>query len=402
MIIVGGTYFERCAFPEWDSLYGSGLRAAIQLSNFTPVQLYTFASPFTQRRLARLSGVYDGIDIKAYQSPFTYIFDYVHSLGAPFVETKLDSSISNIPQMQISGERLLVYGFMENAPPKSEATPKIDATWAVYDPQSSEMRFDEFGTAKHLAIVMNAAEARVWGGDGTLDDCAQTIARAQGAEVVVVKNGPYGALVYGEGSQVTRIPAYKTDRFFKIGSGDVFSSIFAYLWTSGERSPKDCATLASKATAYYVSTKQFAGSLENLRDFIEAPFADRPLKIYLAGPFFTIGERWAINDARDILRSLDVDVFSPIHDVGVGIDTEVAEADLAKLQESDLIFAIVSGGDPGTLFEVGYGTQIPKPVVAFYQNARPSDLTMLTGSGCHVHNDLGAAIYDAIWRCMSQ
>jgi nucleoside 2-deoxyribosyltransferase len=75
---------------------------------------------------------------------------------------------------------------------------------------------------------------------------------------------------------------------------------------------------------------------------------------------------------------------------------------LAKLKECDLIFAIVSGGDPGTLFEVGYAFRSDKPIMAFYQNARPSDLTMLTGSNCHVQNDLGAAIYEAIWRCMAQ
>jgi hypothetical protein len=303
MIIVGGTYFERCAFPEWDSLYGSGLRAAVQLSNFTPVQLYTFASPYTQRRLAHLAGVYDDIEIKAYPSPFTYIFDYVHSLSAPFVETQLDSSINTLSRMEVSGERLLVYGFME------DLAPKIEATWAVYDPQSSKTRFDKLGAAEHLAIVLNAAEARVWGGDGPLDDCAQRVARAQGAEVVVIKTGPYGAIVYGPDSQVTRVPAYKTDRFFKIGSGDVFSAIFSYLWTSGERSPEDCAAVASRATAYYVSTKQFADRLENLPDFTVAPFAARKIKIYLAGPFFTIGERWAINDVRDILQGLEVDVF---------------------------------------------------------------------------------------------
>ena len=42
--IVGGTYHERCVEPEWDEIFGSGLRAAAAVSSPTfPVRYTTYA-----------------------------------------------------------------------------------------------------------------------------------------------------------------------------------------------------------------------------------------------------------------------------------------------------------------------------------------------------------------------
>ena len=52
----------------------------------------------------------------------------------------------------------------------------------------------------------------------------------------------------------------------------------------------------------------------------------------------------------------------------------------------------MDGGDPGTLFEVGYATYAGLPVVALAQSTKCSDLTMLQGSpNCRVVDDFSTA-----------
>ena len=41
-------------------------------------------------------------------------------------------------------------------------------------------------------------------------------------------------------------------------------------------------------------------------------------KVYLAGPFFSMGQRWLVDEARRCLGELGMDVFSPFHDIGPG------------------------------------------------------------------------------------
>jgi len=47
-------------------------------------------------------------------------------------------------------------------------------------------------------------------------------------------------------------------------------------------------------------------------------------------------------------------VFSPYHDVGIGIGKDVAPKDIEALKRSRAVLAIIDGVDTGTIFEVGY------------------------------------------------
>lgn len=119
---------------------------------------------------------------------------------------------------------------------------------------------------------------------------------------------------------------------------------------------------------------------------------------YLAGPFFTMSQRWLVEEVRRGLRDVGLNVFSPLHDVGRGPASEVAPADLEKLEESDVVFAIMDGLDSGTVFEVGYARALKKPVYALAQETSIEDLKMIEGSGCHVHTDLVTALHHLAWR----
>jgi nucleoside 2-deoxyribosyltransferase len=121
-------------------------------------------------------------------------------------------------------------------------------------------------------------------------------------------------------------------------------------------------------------------------------------KIYLAGPFFTYAQRWLIDQIRTILHSMGLTVFSPWHDIGHGIASEVVSKDLEGLEQSQLVFAIIDGLDSGTLFEVGYAVKNGIPVIAYVQNETEESVKMLEGTGCVLEKDLTTAIYKSYWH----
>jgi nucleoside 2-deoxyribosyltransferase len=223
-----------------------------------------------------------------------------------------------------------------------------------------------------------------------------------GAEVVVIKQGSSGATVFEAGSQ-SNIPAYKTTTVWPIGSGDVFSAVFTHYWVEKKATANEAANRASLATAYYCQTQnlQIPG-IDNtnptLLEFTALQSKKHVRKnIYLAGPFFTMAERWLISESRLALRQTGNNVFSPLHDVGHGLADIVVPLDLKALDECDVVFAIVDGLDSGTLFEVGYARAKGKQVVAFVQNEAPENLKMLEGSDCIICDDFSTAIYTINW-----
>jgi hypothetical protein len=223
----------------------------------------------------------------------------------------------------------------------------------------------------------------------------------QGAEVVVIKQGTAGAPVFTADGQ-TQVPAYRTSEVWPIGSGDIFSAVFAHYWLEQLSSPAEAAATASLATAYYCQTRALPiprdpAALQALK-LEAAPIKDYIRReIYLAGPFFTMAERWLINESRHALRQSGNDVFSPLHDVGHGLATDVVPLDLQALDTCDVVFAIVDGLDSGTLFEIGYARSKGTPVVAFVQNETPGNLKMLEGSGCYISADFSTAVYAINW-----
>ena len=213
-----------------------------------------------------------------------------------------------------------------------------------------------------------------------------------------MKSGVAGAYVV-EASGVSHVPAYRTDRVWTVGSGDVFAAMFAARWAICGDAPADAALLASKAVAAYVNSMALPSPpAEELSstNFSEAKAAEG--RVYLASPFFTLGQRWLVDEARRCLLELGLDVFSPVHEVGPGPAEIIAHADLAGLDECDAVFAILDGIDSGTLFEVGHARAKGKPVYALAQTVSEEDLKMVVGSGCHVLDDFVTALHQLAWR----
>ncbi|MGN7713228.1 PfkB family carbohydrate kinase [Agrobacterium radiobacter] len=179
----------------------------------------------------------------------------------------------------------------------------------IYDPQSPHApeAFTENGSAAdELALVMNEQEFKAYSKSDDLDAGARDLMESRAANVVVVKRGVFGALIYSSIGAPVKIPIYQSSRVFKIGTGDVFSGVFAYFWAQERRNPIEAADLASRAVAIYceapVSPIDAAG-LEGREPVKGNP----PLAVDIYGAADTLGRRYTLQEALYCLRSLGVD-----------------------------------------------------------------------------------------------
>ncbi len=387
--VVGGVYAERCLVPSWNQLFGSGGRAAAALAELDAVTLHTYIAPAEERALRTLASAIR-FELSLSDARETIGFFYFHPLSVPVITP---ARVSPRPPLTVEGDTILRFGMLEG-----DAV--VRGRRVVYDPQSAHapQGFRANGsTADALAVVLNRQELQLLTGSDDPEAAAALLER-EGADVVVVKSGMRGALVVLPGGSSHRIPAFQTTSVFGIGSGDVFAAAFTAYWGAGALEPVAAATLASRAAARYCETRSAAvPPPEELASLQLAEATVRPGRVYLAAPFFSMGERWLVEEARAALLNAGLEVFSPLHDVGTGPAEDVAPRDLAGLDGCDRMLALADGVDPGTIFEIGYARARGISVVVFSTTAREEPLKMIVGSGCLVVDDFCTAIYRTSW-----
>ena len=391
--VVGGVYGERCAFPLWDEVYGSGGRAAAGLSSHVDgVRLHTVLPAEEMDAVrARLGGF--RVEVAAREGEQFIGFDYLHCLSDPIITPHAPDIRKQAP-LHVRAEVAVLFGMME-------CTATVEADVCVYDPQSPTrpIGFRESGsTAQRLAFIANSHEIERLTHKAGPEAAREVLAREK-AEVVVVKGGLRGALVLDQSGGESTIPAYTTKRVFTIGSGDIFVAAFALAWAI-EGKPSDAAAdYASRAAAKYVETSVLPMQSPNdVAAEIRQAAEVNQQQVYLAGPFRDIGQRAMVNDARRILRELGMAVFSPVHDIGHGPAHRVVKQDLEALQEADVVVAILNGNSPGTVFEVGYAAALGKPIFCIAQNVSENDLKLPKGTHCTIHEDFVTGLHEVAWR----
>lgn len=397
MIVVGGVYREVCQDPEIDNLFGSGLRAAFALARgCDSLELMTVACREEIEELTELAKAFGfTTSLRERSYPIQYHYD------VPVSSPRLlfpGSAPPAVEKIEASGHAVLVFGMLE-------AMIDVSAERLVVDPQGlKELEANITWSAKDIAIVGNRTEFKRFAGDlheGDLPDrLAKHVLKEYGANVVVMKCGALGSVV-AESSSVSHVGAFPTAKVNPIGSGDIFSAVFAFYWAERGYSPVQSARLASKATAAWVSGDPFQVVDRNGK--VTGPEIDNETygeaaSVYIAAPFFSVAERWLLHVCRGALMDLGATVFSPYHDVGWGPPELVAPADLEGLRNADSVLALLDGFDSGTLFEVGHAVALDIPVAGFVSERQNRDLTMLNGSGVRIYEELSSAIYNAIWQ----
>lgn len=393
--IVGGIYREECLRPQWDEVYGSAGRAASAITRLGgQAELHGYLDAELQP-VVEARAKAEGFGLSTTPLPRSSAFCYTHGLSVPWIQ-RSDPQ----PPLHVKADKVLRFGMMES-------TAVVDAEYAVFDPQNVKDT-EAFGAngskATHLAMVLNLYEARELLDHAKLtpEEMADRLAAEHGAEVVVLKMGPKGALVY-HGGTTYPVPAYATTRVWKIGSGDQFAANFAYAWMEEGRPPVEAAERASRATAYYAQHRNFPTKGE-LDAFMPIPLQvsqsyleGRVPTVYLAGPFFTLGQLWVVEQARSCLLDMGMNVFSPYHDVGPGPAEMVVDRDIDGIDQSDVMLAIADGLDSGTIFEIGYARARSVPVVVYAENESAENLKMMEGTDCFVRDDFVSAIYQTVW-----
>lgn len=382
--------------PHWQEIFGSGGRAASAIASMgIAVDLHSYFDALTLDVLQGRSAL-EGMRVFPTAIERAVAFEYHHGLETPRIYGVKEQS----PPFRVSADDIVCFGMLEGHP-------IVHGDRVVYDPQnaSNPKPFKTNGsTARELAVILNRHEAGLLSGmpNAPAQDMAAALLEQNSANVVVIKLGPLGALVY-DGNSAHVVPAYHSDRVWKIGSGDNFVGHFGYRWLYERRNAAESADLASRATAYYCQTKGFATP----RTF--ATYSPQPVTpskryvegrrptVYLAGPFFTLAQLWIIEQARADLSALGFTVFSPYHDVGHGSAEDVVLQDLGGIAASDIVFAIADGLDSGTIYEIGYARARDKPVVMYCENESPENMKMMQGSGCAICTDYVSAVYQALW-----
>jgi nucleoside 2-deoxyribosyltransferase len=380
VIVVGGTYTETILYPTFTThLVGSGLRAAAALGSEAE-RLVTVATSTEVEHIKAAIAADTSVDVIDRPGPVEF----------RYLDTSMRPQILGLPvepppilQCTFPDDDVLAFGFAEL--PSGYA---ITARRVVIDPQAPQVASSgllDNVLAEKIAICANRGEARRMTGCDSPVDAASTLLQAQDVEAVVVKCGALG-YVAADSHAITWMHATPTLKVRTLGSGDVFSSVFAREWFA-DASVNDAAATASNAVA------QSAGSVSVGTLRLQPGYAP---KVYLAGPFFTLAERWIVERVRAVLNGLGARVFSPIHDVGPG-GIEVAEKDLKGLDDCDVVLALLDGFDPGTVYETGWAARENIPIVCFTSEVHAKETKMLVGMGAEVHTDLTSAMYRAVW-----
>lgn len=402
MIVVGGTYSEICLEPMWEQVYGSGLRAVcFILENDYDLKLdfYTSADEEMSSHLDYYTKLDNKLTVHNTQIQKSPAFIYDHPLSTPRIVPRPDMLSIDKSSVRVEGDNVLVYGLIET-------DFVISGNKVVYDPQSpvNPMSFSDTGSnAGDLVTVINHKEASLIVGSWNVDEIRDYFIEKENCHALILKMGTKGALLFTKSIDPIKIPVYITDKVWTIGSGDIFTAAFAKNWFSGS-SLEESAILASKSTAIYCNSASLHvnSSLEKF-NFLELVIEKYPKgTVYIAGAFFTMKDRWIINEVWQVFKGLGLSVFSPFHDVGPGKAEEVVDKDLNGLNESEIVFALVDGLDSGTLFEIGYAISKGIKVIVFVQNETEESLKMLEGTNCIIVNDFTTAVYKTYWELAKQ
>jgi nucleoside 2-deoxyribosyltransferase len=387
--VVGGTYWERCLEPDWSAMYGSGYRAASLLAaGGVDVTLTTRVGRHDEQSLRTYvaSQPRMTLDLAVDDLP-TMEFNYACPLDEPRIWPPHDGVVA-VP-MNAAGDVVLAFGMLDG---------RISyyADTAVWDPQSVfPLAPSSVGKSRRLAIVANAGQIRALGGSADLSIAMTRLAQAERADVVIAKNGLAGASVLHGGAEF-RVPAYASTGAFSIGSGDVFSAVFTRVWALEGLSVEIAADIASRAVAAYTASQSLDGlDTQTMTKRQSAPIVPQPGRVYLAAPFFDLGQKALLDIAEHALKEAGMSVASPLRIVGRGPAADVAPADLALLASCAGVFAILTDRDVGTVFELGWAHDRGLHAVAYAPNLAEHQRTMLQGNGVQLFDDFSMAVVAA-------
>lgn len=308
-------------------------------------------------------------------------FAYFHPLSRPHIEPPLADIVPQ-PAIYVNAKTVLRFGLLEG-----DAV--VNAERAIYDPQTSnrpQAYHANGSTANSLALVINESELRAITNIADCDTAAQQLIQKQNVDVLVVKAGTRGAVVYEASGSKIHVAAYRSSKVFKIGTGDVFSAVFAHYWGENHMAAHHAAVLASKSVSKYCSDGVLPLELSETDQFIPVGNAFKG-PILLEGYADTLASRYVMEEARFHLRAMGANVVCPA---------------LERVTSTQSIAAvlIIADGYSGSLQHMGEEINAT-PTVIYQEEKSIYQQPLLNKSSHIICGEFVTAIYFTVWAAMT-
>jgi nucleoside 2-deoxyribosyltransferase len=229
------------------------------------------------------------------------------------------------------------------------------------------------------------------------------------ATLILKENRGGSRLISADTREVEMLPAQLGATVNSVGVGDVFAAAYLVHRSRGRVEAGWRATYASAAYSQTTDPDLFRTyvqrdlrlDLEEMRDLwgTSLPWERRQeLQIYFAAPDFAGADRAAMDRALASLDYHNFRVRRPVLENGElapGVDPvtlrKTYEADCDLLEQCDLVFAVPTDRDPGTLVEIGLAIGARIPVVVF-DPTRDNANTMVMAGASHYSDDLDSCL----------
>ncbi len=415
VVIIGGLFRELVPGEKRAERRpgGSGFVAALTAAALgVDVALVGFVGEADVRALSRLRRARVDVDAVQVLPGEAGIFSFVDEMDrrAPRPMYRAAETVPhpapppNIPSAPV----VLAFGFPDFDPRDWIAAAVATGGVLMWDRQGWLSRTIEHRFFEHLPVarrvyIANAAEMR--------DDAgAVTNFRAllqqppPPFDAAVIKCGRWGTLVIERDKRVDMVGAYVAEVSSAIGSGDSFAGALSAALatdphlTAAARVGAAAASLFVEWPGNAVPPDLRAGVTQVLamrRQCFVSPARLEEVRVYLAGPWFSVAEAMLIEEMEAVLEHLGLHVTSPRRDLGV-LDPgappdeirKIGERDYAAIDASDVVVALLDGDDPGTLMEVGWAAKAGKPIIALRSAVDAAPQPMRAAAQVRVATDI--------------
>lgn len=246
-------------------------------------------------------------------------------------------------------------------------------------------------------------------GQTGIDELASNFS-SLGLDTIILKENRGGSRLYTYVDQKTElIPAQLGSTLNSVGVGDAFAASYLTHLKKGSLEAVWRATSASSAYAQTTEPDRFLDyvrrdlklTLQELQELggVSLPWEKRQIKqIYLASPDFQNSDRTAIERVLSSLQYHNFKVRRPVKENGeLPLDSDIPtlketyQKDVDLLRECQMVFAVPTNKDPGTLVEIGLAIEMGIPVVV-YDPLRECANTMVIAGSVHYSDDLDSCL----------
>jgi hypothetical protein len=314
-------------------------------------------------------------------------FVYKHPLTKPPAMEPDPPSAAVLEPLDVEGDAVLAFGLIEGEV-------RVNADRAVFELSSRLDKSVTRGDVKSLALICTKSDLPdVFKPGADPRDAVTNILSANSADLMVVRGELGGATLF-MGDTPHEIPAYVSDKCFKIGAGNVFCAMFAHYWGEKKLQPDLAADLASRSAAVYANAAMLPMVGQDELPAMESFKPAEVGKVFIASPCLSMAQQWLLDEAIAGLEYFGVQVVSPYE---LGLDgSSKKDIDVeAVLDDCNAVLALADGADLPSILAVGLARVRRLPIVVLAESSNERRVDLWDGTDCEVARDFASAVYRA-------